>query len=591
MDAEFEEEYKSLSDYVVILKRRRYQLLVPAAIVILLTVFFAVGLPAKYTSTATILIEEQAIPRDLVRSTITSFAAQQIQVITQRVMTVDNIHQIVRKYNLYEQGEGKARLPRTELALMFSESVDLDLVSASVIDPRSGRPTDATIAFTLSFEDRSPDATQKVANELVSLYLNENLRTRAVKASGATDFLSGEAAALNNELMKQESVLATFKENNEGALPELYQFNLSVVERTEREFSDTNLRIQELQKRVIQLAAQLTQLSPSAPVILASGAVVLSDADRLDALQSEYRKKSALYHDNHPDLKRLTREISVLQAVNGDVDTGQDIQKQLQAQRDELASLQQRYTADHVKVVRAKKVMGELQAKLDNIDTTNAGLLTAAEITTPDNPTYVLLDTQLKASRAEIQSLNSKKITLNSKINEYEQLIKRAPAVEKGYQALLRDYQTTGQKYQDLRAKLREAEVSKNLEKERKGEHFTLIEPPALPLTPTSPNRIAIIMVGFILAIAAGVGYVVILEAMDGSIRGAKALTKVMGVAPFVVIPYLENGDDTRVRAKRRSIAVSIAATMLLISIIYTHFYFKPLDVLWFVILQRAGLS
>jgi succinoglycan biosynthesis transport protein ExoP len=591
MDMEFEEDYKSLSDYLVILKRRRYQLLMPAAIVIILAVFLALGLPATYTSTATILIEEQEIPRDLVRSTITNFAAQQIQVITQRVMTVNNIQQIVEKYNLYDQGDDKSRLPRTEIAELFSESVNLDLVSADVIDPRSGRPTQATIAFTLSFDDGNPSAAQKVANELVTLYLNENLRTRAIKASGAIDFLSAEANALNKELIKQEGVLATFKENNEGALPELYQFNLSVVQRTERELSDTNLRVQELEKRAIQLAAKLTQLSPSAPVILASGQTVLSDVDRLRALQSEYRKKSAIYHDNHPDLKRLTREITALQAVHGDVDTQQDIQKQLQAQRDELTVLQQRYTVDHIKVVSAQKVINELQLKLSGAKAANASSLSAAEMRNPDNPTYVLLDTQLKANRSEIQSLNTKKTTLKQKIDDYELLIKRGPSVEKNYQALLRDYQAIGQKYQELKAKLREAEVARNLEQDLKGEQFTLVEPPALPLSPTSPNRIAIVMVGFILAIAAGFGYVVLLEAMDHSIRGAKLLTKIMGTAPLVVIPYLDNSSDRNVQLKRRSIVIGVAVAMLIVSIIYTHFFFKPLDVLWFVVLQRAGLG
>ena len=51
-------------------------------------------------------------------------------------------------------------------------------LSAEVIDPRSGSAKSATIAFSLAFENESPQKAQQVANELVSLFLDENLRKR-----------------------------------------------------------------------------------------------------------------------------------------------------------------------------------------------------------------------------------------------------------------------------------------------------------------------------------------------------------------------------------------------------------------------------
>lgn len=54
-----------------------------------------------YVSSSTILIEQQEIPRDLVRSTVTSFADQRIQSITQRTMTYANLSELIKKYDLY----------------------------------------------------------------------------------------------------------------------------------------------------------------------------------------------------------------------------------------------------------------------------------------------------------------------------------------------------------------------------------------------------------------------------------------------------------------------------------------------------------
>ncbi|MBK7169232.1 MAG: hypothetical protein IPH83_08290 [Gammaproteobacteria bacterium] len=213
----------------------------------------------------------------------------------------------------------------------------------------------------------------------------------------------------------------------------------------------------------------------------------------------------------------------------------------------------------------------------------------ASQAPQADNPAYVMLQTQLSAGAGEMRSLNDRRVELRAKLAEYEALLQKAPAVEADYQALQREYATANAKYQELRAKQREADVSKNLEKERKGQRFTLIEPPDLPLQPVSPNRIALILVGFILAGAAGLGSAVLAEATDKSVRGEKALARLTGAAPFVVIPYLDNSADTlgRAKTKKRVIIASVAAVLILV--LYVHFFYKPLDVLWFVIIGKLG--
>jgi succinoglycan biosynthesis transport protein ExoP len=582
------EHEKSLQDYMGILKRRKLSLLLPAVFIFLVAVALAFGLPATYESKAIILIEEQEIPKDFVRSTISSFAAQQVQVISQRVLTVQNIGTIVEKFKLYQQDDSNSRLPSTELAIMFRENMTLDLVSADVIDPRSGRPTEATIAFTLAFSDASAGVTQKITSELVTLFLNENLRERSDQAASTEKFLSSEVVLLNQELLALEQLLADFKTENEGSLPELYQFNLSTLERTQREISDVKQRVQELDKRKIELAAQLTQLSPSSPVVLPSGEVVLSDVDRLKALQSEYRRKAAVYRSNHPDVVRLNREINALQQQLGVETDVNELRRQLQEQNLRLADLRSRYKDSYHEVQTTQAVIADLEKAIRVAGSKPATTANAPEA---DNPAYILLQTQLDASRSEMTALANKQLELQAKIAHYEGMIKRAPNVEKDYQALLRDYNNATAKYQDVKAKQREAAMSKNLEQKRKGERFTLIEPPALPLDPISPNRPAIIFLGLVLAAGAGLGFALLREAMDGAIQGTRELAAIMGEAPLVVIPYIENTDD--LQRHRRVWRVSLAAGLTggVLFVLYLHFFFKPLDVLYFVILNNLGLS
>jgi uncharacterized protein involved in exopolysaccharide biosynthesis len=61
-------------------------------------VILAVVLPSTFRSAATILIEEQEIPSELVKSTVTTFADQRIQIISQRIMSRSNLVEIIKKY-------------------------------------------------------------------------------------------------------------------------------------------------------------------------------------------------------------------------------------------------------------------------------------------------------------------------------------------------------------------------------------------------------------------------------------------------------------------------------------------------------------
>src|SRR5260370_8531220 len=101
-------------------------------------------------------------------------------------MTTQNLLALIDRYQLYpdvgqeEPGEG--------LLKKRGDDIGMHMVSADVIDPRSGRPTQATIAFTVSYQNPSADLALKVANELATLYLNENLTSRTQASQQTSTF-------------------------------------------------------------------------------------------------------------------------------------------------------------------------------------------------------------------------------------------------------------------------------------------------------------------------------------------------------------------------------------------------------------------
>jgi hypothetical protein len=134
------------------------------------------------------------------------------------------------------------------------------------------------------------------------------------------------------------------------------------------------------------------------------------------------------------------------------------------------------------------------------------------------------------------------------------------------------------------------AEIAQELEKDSKGERFVIIEPPILPEEPVSPNRPAILFLSFVLALGCGIGYAAVGESLDDTVRGSKSLSFAVGSAPLAVIPYLAN--DTEIRKHRRSVAtrVTAAAAAIVLTIAMLHYFWTPLDVLWYKALRKADV-
>ena len=208
----------------------------------------------------------------------------------------------------------------------------------------------------------------------------------------------------------------------------------------------------------------------------------------------------------------------------------------------------------------------------------------------PDNPLYITIQSQLEGVKSEIKSLREQRNQVLEKISEIEKSLYNAPQVEREYLILQRDYANAVSRYQETKAKQMQADVAKQLESESKGEKFTLIDPAALPEKPVSPNRPAIIFLGFILALGSGLGFAVVADAISGAVRGARSIQRSLGVLPLAVIPYEMNLADKAktTRVKKRVVILFIAVIVFALLII--HFVVSPLDVLWFRLLRKIDI-
>lgn len=547
-----QEDYQlSLRDYLSILKRRALLIVGTFLGVSAVAVAVALLVPPVYQSTGTIMVESQQIPTDLVQATVTSYADERIQIIKQRVMTRDNLLRIIEKYQLFKD---------RPISFTPSEQIDemRDLITVQIVNANvqpGQRGASATIAFKVSFEDRRPEIAQRVANELVTLFLNENVKVRTERATQTTEFLTQEANKLKGDLDKLENQIAAYKQENGVALPENSAMAMNTIQRLESDLRTNQRDYSAAEEEARSLDVELASAKAAVASAAAATGGGSSVAGMVDVNEIELQKARAqlahmqeTYTENHPDVRSAKRRIAGLEKA----------------------------IADAAK--EPAKPAGSGASGLPVPPSVAAAQMVVAKI-----------ESRMAGARSRMASLRAEQGQLQVRLREAENQVLKAPQVERGLASLLRDRESAQRKYEEIRAKQMSAQVAENLEGEQKAERFSLLEPPIAPDRPIKPNRKKMIALGIVLAGVAAAGLVMLLETLHGTVRGADAVAAIVGQRPLVLVPYIPIKEEMARQRKlwwRTAIAAIVVAIALLAAI---HFFYMPLDSLVFKILLRLS--
>lgn len=521
---EMEEEGKSVKDYLQMARRRKYFIVIPMMLGFIISVLIAFILPPVYRSEAIILIEQQHIPADVVKSTVVSFADERIQQIQQKIMTIDSINKMINQFDLYPKEKNK--LTARELALLFRQSAKLELISADVME--KGRESKIILAFKLIFEHKQAALAQQVANELLTRFLVENLRSRTERAEETTLFLQLESAKLKQEIQTIENTIAEYKQKNSNSLPALLPTNVSLIDRVQVQLQQLVLQEKILNQRETSLRMQLAMSNPVA--MTAQGVI----PDSLPMLEAAYVTLLINYSASHPDVKAIKRKIEGFHT----------------------------------------------EREIDNDAEEPPEIIT--------NPVYLQLSSEIKMVDTELNNVVDLRASLSEQLKTLELNVAETHQVERGYYDLLRDLDNVKAQYSELKTKYLDAKLAQTMEEEQKAETFSVQEPARLPTRPEKPNRKKLIFKGLIISIIAGFGIAYLVELMDGSIRGYEPVVQLVGEEPLVVIPYIVNDEDVARTRKNQRVFILIGVFYFVCLLTLTHVLYMPLDMLWYKVLKVA---
>ena len=260
-----------------VVKRRYLYFVIPFLLIFAIGAVVTVLLPAVYVSEGKMLIESQEIPSDLVQPTVSTLADERVQLLQQRIMVRDKLLAIANKYQLPELakrdlflGRWRPQMSATDIVDMMRERTQIKPLKTEM----AARPGQRQfIAFTVGFENERPQVAAQVANELMTIILDEDVRARTGSALETTRFLEREVKRLDGELNSVEGKINEAKSHEARA--------------------------------------------PSA----AAGAA----DSQLIALRTELLLKAATYSENHPDMKAIKEKIASLDKLLGKPSDGTTI--------------------------------------------------------------------------------------------------------------------------------------------------------------------------------------------------------------------------------------------------------------------------
>jgi uncharacterized protein involved in exopolysaccharide biosynthesis len=274
--------------YLGLLRRRWPYFLIPFVSVLLVGSAVTYLWPATYFSEGKILVQSQQIPTELVRPTVTSAAQERIQVIEQRTMTRDNLLAIVDKFKLFP--DQRTLMSPTQTVEMMKKRIKIEPVTQPLAFAR-GNSQNPTVIFTVGFEYSDPQTAARVANELVTRILNEDLRDRTSRATDTTKFLAREVQRLQAESSLIDAKLAQAKlspvrsssrTNPDQTPTQLAQLRAELAQKSAI-YSDRNFQIQALKRQVEAMEKVAPQ--PAAPPTTASEPAPPVDLDALETQQ------------------------------------------------------------------------------------------------------------------------------------------------------------------------------------------------------------------------------------------------------------------------------------------------------------------
>jgi polysaccharide chain length determinant protein (PEP-CTERM system associated) len=522
-------------EYLAIVQRRRWWILLPLFLAWLTVWGVSWFLPTTYQSEALISAEQQKVSDLYVMENVNVNLQNRLQSTTQQVLSYASLHGIIDRFKLYSSHPklGGFFRPKDPIEQMRND-IKIELVGAPGYRGEF-------FTFKVHYTADTPELARLVNSELVSLFINENVKAQRQLSENTTAFLQSELGDARAKMEEQEAKVSLFKASHAGNLPGQLQSNVQILAGLQAQLASIQHALDTSKQQKIYLESLLQQYQSAQASLGGSSNVLSTQAldKELQDLRVQVQGLRTRYTDDHPDIIALEDKIAKTVALR----------KQVAA---EIAS--------HPASGKANKPYE----------------FSAADGLERGAPTAVMqLQSQLKANQVEIQNEQQHAKELESQTAVYQARLNMTPETEQDLAVISRGYEEAKSNYNSLLQKQTQSQLATSLGQQQQGQQFRIIDPPKLPDKPSAPNRFLISLVGLGIGVVLGVGLATFLELTDVRFRQEKDLEGILPARMLVGIPRLSTpleDHSRRVRWYWECVAVAVLALVVFIGNLYTYY-------------------
>jgi polysaccharide chain length determinant protein (PEP-CTERM system associated) len=438
----------------------------------------------RYEAAAKVFVDTQTVLKPLMSGlAFQPDVDQQVRMLARTLISRPNVEQLMKS-------------PRAGLADLSDADRDrtIDRLTKEIKVAPSG---DANL-FSITYRDINPQRAQVIVAELVSLFVSSGVTDKQRDSEQARRFLDEQIKSYETKLTESENRLKEFKLRNFGLTGTSNQDYFARMSSATEEVNRIRIELQASERSRDALRRELATEDPTIPpeaMMPGMGAAMTEAESRLDAQRRQLDDLLRRYTDQHPDVVAARRTIAQLE-------------QQRRAEQD------------------ARKATGRGPA--------------------PTSPVFQRIRVALAEAEAKVASLRGQLGAQQAQLDQARAMAGKMPQVEAELAQLNRDYDVVRKNYEQLVARRESASLGEKIDLTTKVADFRVVEPPRVSPTPAKPSRMLVALLGFVAAIAAGVGVAFALTQVFPTVQDSRQLREisgrpVLGSASLVLSPEMSS--------------------------------------------------
>ena len=520
MSVEFRQ--RTPAEYLNILRRRKWLILLPAMAVVIASSYAIYKLPNIFRSSTLIVVKQSTLPQSVIPMSTDEVLTRQLAGITQVVTSRSSLEPLIEKYELYKTERLRGE-PMESIFMMIGSAIKVDVNTSR---------NDITNGFDISFQYRDPRIAQAVTSELAGQYISVQKQEQISDAKSALQFINNQVEQTKVDLNEIDSRRLKFMQENLLNLPSQGGSILGQIQGMREAQKAQITELGRLQDRRSSVAAQLTLMEKSAAQQIDNLSQDLTDpktthawaelVNRKAELQGELQQLLTQYKEKHPDVVAKKAQI---ESVEKDMDA---------------------MLADW------KSRIAERRKRLEN------------------SP-----DLQINAMKLEIKNLDNEiarqqkeQAGIEKNIQLYSDRLNSVPGAEVALGALDREYATKKEGFDKLLIEQQKIELATNAAQEQQSQGIQVVDPANLPAKPVAPKRL--MLVG--LAVAVGLGLGLLLAAIFEvpllmTIQTTEDARHYTGLPVLIAVPELLTPQEAKSLPRKRKLLLTAGVIATLVSI------------------------